>query len=103
MLRISVLAAPLAIAAACASTPPSPSNDYWRHAAGTRADFATDNQSCGARASRVVPQPRADQLVGGATIPNNRIDQPPRRWTHAVAENAYMDCMAEQGWRLVQR
>jgi hypothetical protein len=30
------------------------------------------------------------------------MDLPPRPWTHAVAERAYMDCMAERGWRVVQ-
>ena len=87
---------------ACASSAPAP-NPYWRSAAGDRADFATDNQSCSARASRVVPQPRADLLPGGATIVDNRIDRPPKRWVHPAADNAYMQCMEEQGWQLLQR
>ena len=88
--------------AACASTTPS-SDVYWRSSASQRADFASDNMSCSARATRVVPQPRADLLPGGATIVDNRIDRPPKRWVSSVAEGAYMDCMAEQGWHLVQR
>ena len=95
--RLALLAAACTLLA-CASAP-SPTDNYWRNSAASRADFATDNQSCGARASRVVPTPRADQLPGGVTAPNNRIDQPPKRWTSAVADKAYMDCMAEQGWR----
>ena len=88
--------------AACASTDPQ-SNDYWHHSAGDRAAFATDNQGCSAAATRAKPTPRADQVPGGATIADNRIDRPPKRWVSAVAEGAYMDCMAERGWRLVQR
>lgn len=90
----------LALAAACATTRADP---YWRNTGATRADFTLDNQSCGARATRMKPTPRADQLAGGATVPNNRIDRPPQRWASAVAENAYMDCMAERGWRPLQR
>ena len=94
-----------ALLGACASSPTSVSNTYWRStaAAADRADFATDNASCSARATRVVPQPRADLLPGGATVVDNRIDRPPKRWVSSVAEGAYMDCMAEEGWRLVQR
>ena len=86
-------------AAACASTPTN--NAHWEKAGATPADFASDNDSCGARASRMIPTPRADQGPGGATAPRNRMDQPPRPWTSAVQENAYMDCMAERGWRVV--
>lgn len=87
-----------ALAASCA-TPGS--NAHWEKAGATPADFSGDNESCGARASRMIPTPRADQLPGGATAPRNRMDTPPRPWTSAVAENAYMDCMAERGWRVV--
>jgi hypothetical protein len=85
-------------AAACATRPQA----HWEKPGATSADFAADNDSCGARASRVMPTPRADQLPGGAAVPSNRMDLPPRPWTHAVAERAYMDCMAERGWRVVQ-
>lgn len=95
-----VIAAAALLAAACA-TPGA--QTHWRKAGATNADFATDNQSCGARATRVKPTARPDQLPGGATAPENRMDQPPRPWTNAVAEGAYMDCMAERGWRVVQR
>ena len=88
------------LAAACA-TPPDRS--HWEKAGATSADFASDNDSCGARASRMMPTPRADQIPGGATAPRNRMDQPPRPWTSAVAEEAYMGCMAERGWRVVGR
>ena len=90
------------LVAACASSAPA-SDAYWRSTAAQRNDFATDNASCSARATRVVPQARADLLPGGATVVDNRIDRPPKRWVSSVAEHAYMDCMAEQGWHLVQR
>jgi hypothetical protein len=92
----------LAAIAACAANP-SAADSYWRSSAGSRADFATDNQSCGAAATRRVPTPRADQLAGGAVAPDNRIDRPPRPWVSAEAERAYMDCMAERGWTLARR
>jgi hypothetical protein len=82
---------------ACASTP---HNAHWEKAGATSADFAADNQSCGARASRMKPTPRPDQVPGGAVAPNNRMDAPPRPWTSAVAEAAYMECMRERGWRV---
>lgn len=86
------------VVAACATSPAS----HWEKAGATSSDFSSDNASCGARASRVLPTPRADQLPGGAVTPGNRMDLPPRPWTHAVAEHAYMDCMAERGWRVVR-
>ena len=89
---------------ACASHPQSVSDTYWRStSASGRAEFATANASCSARATRVVPQPRADLLPGGATIVDNRIDRPPKRWVSAAAERAYMDCMAQEGWLPVPR
>jgi hypothetical protein len=100
--RIFAVLPLLAAIAACASGP-SASDDYWRSTAGSRADFASDNQSCGAAATRRVPTPRADQVAGGAVAPENRIDRPPRPWVSAVAERAYMDCMAERGWTPARR
>jgi hypothetical protein len=97
---LPVLTACVTLAAACA-TPGA--QTHWRKAGASSADFTTDNQSCGARATRVVPTPRPDQAPGGAVAPDNRMDQPPRPWTSAVAEGAYMDCMSERGWRIVQR
>jgi hypothetical protein len=88
--------------AGCASSSTT-ADDYWQHATADRAAFATDNQGCSAAATRVKPTPRADQVPGGATIVDNRIDRPPKRWVSSVAEAAYMDCMAERGWRLVRR
>jgi hypothetical protein len=96
------VAAAALLMGACASNAPV-SDPYWRSTASDRADFATDNAGCSARATRVVPQPRADMLPGGATIVDNRIDRPPKRWVHPAAEGAYMDCMKERGWHLVQR
>ena len=96
------LGAAITMLAACASNAPA-SGNYWRSTAPGGADFRSDNTSCSARASRVVPQPRADLLPGGATIVDNRIDRPPKRWTSSVAEGAYMDCMAERGWHVVTR
>lgn len=101
--RALLALAPIALLlAACAS--PGQGAAHWAKAGGgTASDFATDNHSCGAAATRVKPTPRPDQLPGGATAPDNRIDQPPRAWTSAVAEGAYMDCMAQRGWRVVRR
>jgi hypothetical protein len=76
---------------------------HWEKPGGTSADFGTDDESCSARATRMTPTPRANELAGGATPSNNRMDAPPRTWTSAIAESAYMDCMAERGWRVVQR
>jgi hypothetical protein len=81
----------------CASTP---NHAHWQKIGATSADFSADNDSCGARASRMTPTPRPDQLPGGAVAPNNRMDLPPRPWTSAVGERAYMECMAERGWRV---
>ena len=86
--------------AACAGGPAADTsaNHYWRHSAGSRVDFAADNQTCASRASRVSPAGRADSVAGGAAIPQNRIDRPPEKWVNAVAERAYMDCMRDLGW-----
>ncbi len=97
------LLAPLALAAACAA--PESGAPYWERSTGSSsaAEFARDNEHCGATATRVAPTPRADQLAGGAVAPANRIDRPPRPWANGVAERAYMDCMAREGWRVVRR
>jgi hypothetical protein len=88
------------LAVACAT----PASDaHWEKQGASSADFASDNDSCGARASRMTPTPRADQLPGGAAPPRNRMDTPPRPWVSAVAERAYMECMSERGWNVVQR
>src|SRR5436853_1220370 len=100
--RLFLIVPPVALLAACA-TDPSPSDNYWRSSAAARSDFATDNQDCGAAATRKVPTPRADQVAGGVVVPENRIDQPPRHWASAVAEDAYMDCMRAAGWTLARR
>ena len=94
----------LLVAVALAACAAAPVDSHWVKAGGgTSADFASDNDSCGARASRMTPTPRADQIAGGASAPRNRMDTPPRPWTNAVAERDYMECMAERGWRVVQR
>jgi hypothetical protein len=89
-----------ALAVACAT---APADSYWEKPGASSADFASDNESCGARASRMTPTPRADQLTGGAAPPRNRMDTPPRPRTSAVGERAYMECMSERGWRVVTR
>ncbi|HEX3096328.1 MAG TPA: hypothetical protein VHQ02_01350 [Usitatibacter sp.] len=87
---------------ACAGDAPRAA--YWEHAGGgDAARFALDNEHCGAAATRVSPTPRADQLPGGAVAPANRIDRPPRPWADGVAERAYLDCMAREGWRVAGR
>jgi uncharacterized lipoprotein YajG len=86
-------------AAACAAGP----STYWQKTGANSADFASDNESCAAVASRVKPTPRADQHASSVVAPNNRMDQPPRPWVSAVAEHAYMECMAERGWQVAGR
>jgi hypothetical protein len=87
-------------AVACATTA---ADTHWEKPGAGSADFASDNESCGARATRVTPTPRPQQAPGGAAAPHNRMDAPPRPWVSAVAEHAYMECMSERGWRVVQR
>jgi hypothetical protein len=95
----SLIALSGVVAVACAT---AASHSHWEGPGASSADFAADNESCGARASRMTPTPRPDQPAGGMTAPNNRMDAPPRPWVSAVAERAYMECMSERGWRVVQ-
>ena len=89
------------VVAACAAEPAS--RAYWEKPGGTRSDFATANQHCGAAASRATPTPRPDQREGGVVAPDNRPDRPPRPFVSAVAEHAYFDCMAKEGWHARRR
>ena len=100
-----LLAVPFALVAAVAvaAEPSQHANVRWDKQGANGADFSSDNESCSARATRMEPTPQADQAPGGVAVPNSRMEQPPRVWTHPVAEKAYMDCMAERGWRLVPR
>jgi hypothetical protein len=91
-----------AIVAACASDPAAP-RTYWHKPGGSNTDFSMANQHCGAAASRATPTPRADQLESGVVAPNNAPDRPPRPWVSAVAEKAYYDCMAKEGWSVTPR
>jgi len=90
------------LVAGCAGNPSQPQR-YWDKPGGTGADFATANQHCGAAASRATPTARADQIEGGVVAPGNAPDRPPRPWVSAVAERAYYDCMAKEGWRVLPR
>jgi hypothetical protein len=87
------------LASACAAGPES----HWRKTGANSADFASDNESCAARASRVMPTPRPNQPPASVVAPKNRMDQPPRPWVSAIEEHAYMDCMGERGWEVVGR
>ena len=90
-----------ALAAGCASTP-TPSTAHWeKPGGGTQAEFVSDNDSCGAVASRKTATPRADQPPGAAVAPRNRMDSPPRIDANPMYQNAYMGCMADRGWRVV--
>jgi hypothetical protein len=95
--RFAPLAA-IPFLAACASAP-APSSPWWEKPGGTRTDFAMANEHCAGAASRATPTPRADMIEGGIVVPNNSIDRPPRPYVSSVAERAYMDCMAKEGWR----
>lgn len=97
-----ILSATLTVLAACAGTQPAA---YWERTEGdaSASRFALDNEHCGAAATRVTPTPPAARLPGGAAVPQNRIDRPPRPWANGIAERAYMDCMAGEGWRVAPR
>jgi|SRR3954462_10200072 hypothetical protein len=98
-MKRSSLALMLACAAtACATGPAS----HWEKEGGTDTDFQADNERCGAVSSRMAPTPRPDQAPAGNVAPKNRMDAPPRIDANPVRHRAYMDCMAERGWRVVQ-
>jgi hypothetical protein len=80
--------------AACASGPGEP---YWRKPGATSSDFTSDNQTCSARASRASPD--SGRRGSGVYVPDNRMETPPRPWTNPGAQRAYMECMAERGWK----
>jgi hypothetical protein len=88
------------VAAACAAPA---QRAHWDKPGAGSSDFAMANEHCGAAASRVKPQARPDLRQGGIVVPQNRPDRPPRPFVSAVAERAYMDCMADEGWRVVSR
>lgn len=67
----------------------------------TPSGFLSDNDSCGAEASRRTPTAGADQAPSGAVAPRNTMNTPPRQDTNPVRQHAYMDCMAARGWRVV--
>jgi hypothetical protein len=100
MLRFVLAFAALACAACASSggTVSSNGGSYWQKPGATGANFSTDNQSCSARASRMAPTARADQISGGVFVQDNGMDRPPRKWLHPAADGAYMDCMIEHGW-----
>jgi hypothetical protein len=86
-------------AGACATA----STAHWESSTGGDQDtFRADNERCGAVASRVTPTPRPDLLPAGNVAPRNRMDAPPRQDVNPVRQRAYMDCMADRGWRVVE-
>ena len=78
---------------------------HWEKLGASKAQFATDNQGCGARASNRTSgtNPLGSMRSGGAAEPNNRIDRAPQPLASAAEDHAYMDCMYGRGWRVVQR
>ena len=85
--------------AACASVGPQA---HWEKVGGTEPMFEADNERCGAVASRMAPTPRPDQPSASNVTPRNRMDAPPRIEANPTRHRAYMDCMADRGWRVVQ-
>jgi len=86
------------LAAACATGPSA----HWEKEGATDADFQADNERCGAVSSRMAPTARPDQPPAGNVAPKNRMDAPPRIDANPVRHRAYMDCMADRGWRVVE-
>jgi hypothetical protein len=84
--------------AACASRPTA----RWQKEGGTDSGFDADNERCGAVSSRMAPTARPDQPPAGNVAPRNRMDAPPRVDANPVRQRAYMDCMSDRGWRVVQ-
>jgi hypothetical protein len=87
------------ILAACATD--GPKQRWDKDGGGTSSGFASDNDSCGAEASRRAPSAIADQSPAPAVAPRNTMNTPPRQDTNPVRQRAYMECMADRGWRVV--
>jgi hypothetical protein len=85
------------LAGACATAPTS----HWEKPGGNEDMFQDDNERCGAVASRVAPTARPDQPTASNVAPKNRMDMPPRIEANPNRQRAYMDCMADRGWRVV--
>jgi hypothetical protein len=97
--RLHILLPLLVFTAACASIPPQGGN-YWDKPGGNAVAFDMDNQHCGAEATRRTPNAREDRPPSSMVAPRNRIDRPPLPYANGVTQQAYMDCMASEGWRL---
>jgi hypothetical protein len=100
---VAALAFGALLAAGCASSESTVSTAHWEKPGGTQADFVSDNDRCGAVASRQTPTARADSVPASAVAPRNRMDSPPRIDANPTYHNAYMGCMADRGWRVVPR
>ena len=95
-----VTAAAFAMALGACVTGPTA---HWEKAGGDEPAFQTDNEKCGQVASRVSSSCAAGPSACGASIPPNRMDRPPHVDADPNWQRAYMECMAEQGWRVAQQ
>lgn len=86
---------------ACASA----STAHWEKAGGgDEHAFQADNDRCGAVASRVSSSACPGGLSAcGASAPHNRMDAPPHVDANPIFQRAYMECMADRGWRVAQQ
>jgi hypothetical protein len=103
---ILVISAGMTLAACAAHETYYPGGSaQWERLGASRADFATDNQGCGAKASNRTSGTNllGSMHSGGAVEPKNRIDRAPQPLASAAEDHAYMDCMYGRGWRVVQR
>ena len=85
--------------AACTSTGTSgtalgysSSPEYWRGPTSSVEGFRHDDVVCSARAAKFGN-------VDMKMAPDNRIDRPMQQWPNAVAQETYVNCMRDVGWR----
>ncbi|HTS86397.1 MAG TPA: hypothetical protein VMG61_14920 [Usitatibacter sp.] len=86
---------------ACATGSANTSRWEMEGGGGTPSAFLSDNDSCGAEASRRAPTVLADQSPASVVAPRNTMNTPPRQDANPIRQRAYMDCMAARGWRVV--
>ena len=98
VLRVVVTIALVGGVGACATAPTA----HWEKPGASEPVFQADNERCGAVASRVGSACSANPSSCGASAPPNRMDRPPHVDANPVWQRAYMECMADRGWRVAQ-
>lgn len=99
MVKTMLMALSLSGLCACATA----STAHWEKPGGSEPGFQADNERCGAVASRVGSACGAGPASCAASAPPNRMDRPPHVDTNAVWQRAFMECMADRGWRVAQQ